>query len=623
MNEAVFLDCNDKTLEIFGCTQDEIIGHSPAEFSPILQPNGKNSKEEAAVKIANALKHKSQNFYWKHIKKSGNEFDAEVSLNAFYIDEKLFIQVIVRDVTDKIALAKNLELQKARMEEMYKYISASDISFQDQLASLLALATKSLGMDVGLLSRIEDDNYSIIDLFGKSTKLNKKKSYKLEETYCSITFNKNRLLTINEMGVSEYKKHPCYEAMQMESYIGTPYWVRGERYGTLAFLSPHPIAKFRPIDLDFVQMLAQWIGSAMERSQFEEKLVERDALLDTMLRELPVDFSVRDKKSNIIIQSDLSKEYWGKNEKDPDNHSDIDEKTKIKWRNNFSRALKGEVVRGESNVKLYGEPYSFYSIYSPIKVKGKIAEAMTINVDVTKLKESENKLKEQNEQLTKLNTELDRFVYSASHDLRAPLASLLGLIDLSSREKNTDNTIEYLGLMSKSINTMNRFITEITEYSRNLRLDTMASSIDFNKLFLEAFDHLQYVMPSPVKHSISISGKTPFYTDHDRLKMVVNNLLSNSIRYKAYNRDVFIALNVVITNEKVQIDVADNGIGIGKKHLSHVFEMFYRANNQNIGSGLGLFIVKETIEKLDGTISITSQSNEGTQVHIELPNLAP
>jgi signal transduction histidine kinase len=323
----------------------------------------------------------------------------------------------------------------------------------------------------------------------------------------------------------------------------------------------------------------------------------------------------------MVIQSGLSKEYWGNNEGKPIDFSDVDKKSEKKWRDVFARALKGEVVKGEDRVDIYGKHHAFYSIASPIIIKGKVTEIIVINIDISKIKKTEKKLKVQNEQLTKLNTELDRFVYSASHDLRAPLASLLGLIDLTSREMNSGPTQQYLGLMSKSINTMDRFINDITEYSRNLRLETISNNIDFNKLFKDSFEHIQYMLPEPATYSVNISGKLPFYSDYERLRMVINNLISNSIRYKAYGREPHIEFNVEINSTKAVIKVNDNGIGIEEKHLNRVFEMFYRASDKNVGSGLGLFIVNETIEKLDGSISISSQINTGTEVQIILPNL--
>jgi len=621
MSADIFIDCNKKTLKMFNCTRDDIIGHPPYEFSPEYQPDGRASEEKAMEKINQALAGKPQKFYWKHKQKTGSEFDAEVSLNAFNIDGKPFIQAIVRDVTDNLQLSESIETQNARMEEMYKLISATDISFEKQLSNLLELATKSLGMDTGMLGKIENDKYTILDYYTNTDGLKKGTIYELENTYCTLTYSQDRLVAIPNMSTSEYNDHPCHNLFNMEAYIGAPFWVRGKRYGTLSFMAKAAVDNFRAIDFDFVQMIAQWIGSAMERVQYEENLVARDALLGTMLREIPIDFSVRDANLKMVVQSDLSKKYWGNNEGKPIDYSDIDDKSKIKWKKIFSEALKGEVVKGEDNIKIYGEQYDFYSIASPVIVNGKVTEIMVINIDISKLKESEEKLTEQNELLTKLNSELDRFVYSASHDLRAPLASMLGLIDLTSREMNSPSTTHYLELMSKSVNTMDRFIAEITEYSRNLRLEAISNLIDFKKLFSESFEHVKFMLPGPARSSIKIKGKGPFYSDYERLKMVVNNLISNSIRYKGYGRDPELKFIIKINKKHAEIDVIDNGMGIDEKHINKVFDMFYRASDKNVGSGLGLFIVKETIEKLNGEISISSKLNEGTSVHIKLPNL--
>ena len=169
---------------------------------------------------------------------------------------------------------------------------------------------------------------------------------------------------------------------------------------------------------------------------------------------------------------------------------------------------------------------------------------------------------------------------------------------------------------------MDRFIADITEYSRNLRLDTSANLIDFNTLLKESFEHVKYMLPGPATYSINIDGDLPFYTDLERLKMIMNNLVSNSIRYKAYGREPIIEFKVLVTKDKVEIDVIDNGTGIEEKHVARVFEMFYRGSDRNVGSGLGLFIVKETIDKLKGKIIITSELDIGTKVHLEIPNLS-
>lgn len=122
MDNETFIDCNEKTLEMFACKRYEIIGHSPIEFSPEFQPDGRKSKESAIEKITNAVSGKPQKFYWKHIKKNGNPFDAEVSLNAIEINNKIFIQAIVRDISDRVAAEKQVKKLQENLKKQNKVL---------------------------------------------------------------------------------------------------------------------------------------------------------------------------------------------------------------------------------------------------------------------------------------------------------------------------------------------------------------------------------------------------------------------------------------------------------------------------------------------------------------------
>ena len=352
----------------------------------------------------------------------------------------------------------------------------------------------------------------------------------------------------------------------------------------------------------------------------EEGLQKRDALLETMLKEIPVDFSVRDDKLNMVWQSDLSKKTWGNNEGKPIDYSDVDSKSQKKWKKIFNRALAGELVKGEDSPLIYGTQHTFYTIVSPVFINNKVGQVTVINVDISKLKETEKELLSRNTELEKLNTELDRFVYSASHDLRAPLASILGLIDLSKRESNTPDNNKYLDLMETSVKTMDNFITDITEYSRNLRLKTEFKPVNLEGIVSDSFNHLKFMGNENSKLEVDISGDHEFISDADRLRLIFNNLLSNAIRYRSPGRESIIDLKADISKNETEITITDNGIGIRPEHLDRVFDMFYRANHTNVGSGLGLFIVKETVEKLNGTVSIQSTPGEGTKIQLVLPN---
>ncbi|MCJ7540667.1 MAG: PAS domain S-box protein, partial [Desulfobacterales bacterium] len=123
MDSDVFIDCNKKTLEMFGCTKEQIIGQRPYEpFSPELQPDGRNSKEKALEKISLAIKGQSQFFEWSHRKLDGSFFDAEISLNPVKLDSKTYLQAIVRNITQHKRLEKTLRLSEEQSRSMVQNI---------------------------------------------------------------------------------------------------------------------------------------------------------------------------------------------------------------------------------------------------------------------------------------------------------------------------------------------------------------------------------------------------------------------------------------------------------------------------------------------------------------------
>ena len=106
-----------------------------------------------------------------------------------------------------------------------------------------------------------------------------------------------------------------------------------------------------------------------------------------------------------------------------------------------------------------------------------------------------------------------------------------------------------------------------------------------------------------------------------KVMLILNNIISNSIRYRN-GKDTLVKINVEVTDHKAIVSIADNGRGIGKEHLNNVYKMFYRATDEGAGSGLGLYIVKETMDKLNGSIEIESELGAGTTVKLEIPELS-
>jgi len=242
---------------------------------------------------------------------------------------------------------------------------------------------------------------------------------------------------------------------------------------------------------------------------------------------------------------------------------------------------------------------------------------------MNKVKSKSRQLKGRNLELKKLNKELDSFIYSTAHDLRSPLTSLLGLLNIMKYENQQDTIKPHILMMENSINRMEDFIEQIVGYSKNKRLALQPTLIDFNSLLAEVFDSHQFLPgASNIKHIVHLKQEAPLYSDRGRLLIICNNLISNAIRYADFSKPTStIQIDVLIDESYARITFMDNGIGIGSEHIDKIFQMFYRANASSKGSGLGLFIFKETITKLGGQVSVESTLGVGTRFLIQIPNL--
>jgi len=303
----------------------------------------------------------------------------------------------------------------------------------------------------------------------------------------------------------------------------------------------------------------------------------------------------------------------------PAHHVDL----KNLWRLRYESGLHGRPGKYIDTYRVDKEYRTFETKTYPIVENGSVAGLTVYSRDITNQTRAEDLLKRQNEELIKINAELDRFVYSASHDLRAPLMSVKGLINMIKLDPEKENTEHYLGLIEKSINKLDHFISDIIHYSRNARMEVMPKEIDFQELLQESIDSLKFMEGAEKVRSVrNILVEVPFYSDYSRLLIIFNNLISNAVRYRdARKEDSFIKMDFNVNRKKAVLTFADNGIGIADEYIDSVFKMFFRANAESKGSGLGLYIVRGVVEKLNGTIAVQSTLGVGTTFTLEIPNL--
>ena len=257
-------------------------------------------------------------------------------------------------------------------------------------------------------------------------------------------------------------------------------------------------------------------------------------------------------------------------------------------------------------------PVIIYGV--PVTLGNKTIGIYGIYVDITARTNAENELQIR-------NNELDNFVYKVSHDLRAPLSSILGLVNLAQHEQNDDDVMQYMGLIENRVKQLDSFINDVLSHSKNLKLEINLGAIDFHQIINNCFNDLSY-LPNANRVNLELNvSSTPFYSDRWRINEIFRNLISNAIKY--LNPGVespYVVIDIQVTRERARIKFKDNGIGIERATLPKVFEMFYRATEYSEGSGIGLYIVKNAVEKLGGHIRVSSKPNVGTYFDIVIPN---
>ncbi|HEY0742886.1 MAG TPA: PAS domain S-box protein [Chryseosolibacter sp.] len=250
----------------------------------------------------------------------------------------------------------------------------------------------------------------------------------------------------------------------------------------------------------------------------------------------------------------------------------------------------------------------------PVMMENQTLGIYGVYVNITDRKNVEEELKIR-------NTELDNFVYKVSHDLRAPLSSVLGLVNLARLPGNTDNPMDYIDIIGEKIAALDHFIGDVLSHSKNLKMEVNIGKVDLAKIIDNTFTELSYLEGAKdMKRIIRIEG-IEFYSDQWRISEIFRNLISNAIKYRqliSNTPEVMVKINV--DHLRADISFSDNGIGIEEKNLTRIFEMFYRATEQSDGSGIGLYIVKNAVEKLGGQISVASKPGHGTRFSIVLPN---
>lgn len=219
--------------------------------------------------------------------------------------------------------------------------------------------------------------------------------------------------------------------------------------------------------------------------------------------------------------------------------------------------------------------------------------------------------------------DLETFIYRTSHDVRAPIATSLGLIDVARNElKDNQVALNYLGFIEKETQKLDTILTKLLETTKIRQGEKIVHRIDFEDKIQTVIQSLRNMEGfSEVLIKIHVDVKQKFLSDRRMLFSLFHNLMHNAIKYRSRQvTQPIILIEIRDEKEGVLIKLSDNGIGIPAEQQQNVYRMFFRASTIAEGSGLGLYTVKHCIKKLNGRIHLESNEGKGTQFTIYLPN---
>jgi len=302
---------------------------------------------------------------------------------------------------------------------------------------------------------------------------------------------------------------------------------------------------------------------------------------------------------------------------------ELKEESGSKWETRERpRSIKFESQRKKKN----GDLIDVFVVNYIIDVDGKMSGVYSIYEDISFRKNSEILLQRQNEELIKVNKELDKFVYSVSYDIRAPLMSIKGIVNMAEEEIDVRESYQNnLSLIRTNIERLDNFTSNIIRYYKDTREEVSPEPIDFKRMIEEVFEFLRYHENAQnIQFILNVQQSYKFVSDQSKLQVILNNLISNSIKYREERagENSYIKIDVSVADNVARIRIEDNGEGIRADKLENIFAMFSRYSTRSIGSGLGLYIVYEVINKLNGHIEVASEYGKGSVFTLIIPGQA-
>ena len=370
-----------------------------------------------------------------------------------------------------------------------------------------------------------------------------------------------------------------------------------------------------------------------EEIRQKEEVVRINNRFNLISEQAEIGIWVWEVAANTTIWNDILIKQYGAKRSDIENdlygfwQSSIHPDDKERVLGNITKLINGEadVTKDEFRInrKDTGEIKYIQSVtFAERDSNGNLIQLLGSSFDVSKEKEMQLSIQNKNTELQHTNAELDRFVYSVSHDLRSPLLSIKGLLalvfDLEQLDPQVDN---YLRMAEKSIHRLDDIIKEILEYSRNARMEVQYESTDIGLVVEEIYADLKFSVDENFDFRLKLNNIKTINSDRVRIHTLLRNLIGNAVKYRQQREGInsFVEFRINKQNGQIIMEVEDNGEGVADKNKEKIFDMFFRASKTSSGTGLGLYICKQIVDKLNGKLELINSQETGSIFRVTLP----
>ncbi|MBR05364.1 MAG: hybrid sensor histidine kinase/response regulator [Alteromonas sp.] len=518
------------------------------------------------------------------------------------------------------------------------------LSFDKKLESLLSIGTEILGLETGIVSNIQGDNYRVLSVITPDNDISLNTTFALPDTYCADVVNSDAVVAYHNIDTAPGASHPCFEKYTLKSYLASPVRVHGEFFGTVNFSSLGPRdTPFTPLEMDYLLLLASWIGNELERQQAISNLNAQKAILEernSLLHQVTNLAGVGTWELNIdtgaLIWSGALKRMLhvhGEKVVKPEDVIKfvVDEDQRNKYVAQFNQMIKtGEDFSYELEVRTdAGETRWLQSRAHPVMENDRCVKVIGATVDITQLHMDKAMLQQKTDMAESALKARSEFLANMSHEIRTPIHGVQGMLEALISSSLNSTQLEHATIAMKSADSLLNIVNDILDFSK---IDSGNMSFEESPTNLADTIEEQVPMFTRLAHekgielSVStkgVEGKT-FIADKLRIGQILINLLNNAIKFTKEGK---VTVETKSTRYgkgrfRVKLIVTDSGIGISEQQQKLIFSPFVQAENSTQrrygGTGLGLSIVSQIVKHYGGKIEVCSDLGVGARFIVTL-----